>query len=778
MSDTDASPRNPGNVDVTIDDAFVLTSHGKDAGDGFCITLFAHCAETGHPLHIDIPGVEPLFFVPRTTETRLTAPCSRRVSHPLCSLQDVPLDCCYFRTFSSFRRCRDQLRSQGITTFESDVDPVQRHLMERFIRGGFSVRGTIVSRSPLLRIRASSIRSSTVTPALRVLCFTPEWSPRERLCRIACDVNGTRCLFSTNAETDPATCGCKDEASLLRKFLATIDKTDPDILLGWQDTHASLITIARRCRALGIPFEPGRDRLSGYRDEIRQQMRHNRLCLPGRIILDGAHLIHFYYAPFSHYDLEFVAQHVLGSAHPRSDNGKKESFTADTGARDSATSTPLYKTIRCRQIIETSDVLRTAIEKTKSAGNRLDRPGKSIAAFDFLYLPRLHRSGYIAPDKADVPSPSFSLPGGFVMDTEPGFYENVVLLDFKSLYPTCMITFSIDPLGYVQKKEPVITTPAGTHFSRSSALLPRLLQKLLDTRTAAKREQNIPLSTAIKILMNSFYGVLGTRHCRFFNPHIAATITRTGKYILTTCAEHITQQYHLPVIYGDTDSLFLCMGQGRDQDAAQTGKRIAAEVTQWLAVHCRQHFGVESVLELEFECHFRRFFVPGIRGGHKGSKKRYCGTVSDGKEERLVFKGLESARTDWTPAARDFQHELFSRIFNNENVEACVRETVRRIWSGEADEALVYRKRLHKPVREYGPSPPHHVQAAAQLDNPPPSIAYYITVEGPQPVQHHTARLDYRHYIDCQIKPVADAVLPFIGKDFDAIVSGQTNLFD
>ena len=52
-----------------------------------------------------------------------------------------------------------------------------------------------------------------------------------------------------------------------------------------------------------------------------------------------------------------------------------------------------------------------------------------------------------------------------------------------------------------------------------------------------------------------------------------------------------------------------------------------------------------------------------------------------------------------------------------------------------------------------------------------------ITKNGPEPVEHQRSALDYDHYIDKQIKPIADAVLPFIGMNFDLLTSDQIELF-
>ena len=82
-------------------------------------------------------------------------------------------------------------------------------------------------------------------------------------------------------------------------------------------------------------------------------------------------------------------------------------------------------------------------------GLLMDRMGGSVAAFEYMYLPRLHRAGWVAPDIGDGYSAEKS-PGGYVMDSRPGLFEHVLVLDFRSLYPSIIRTFRIDPLGLIQ----------------------------------------------------------------------------------------------------------------------------------------------------------------------------------------------------------------------------------------------------------------------------------------------------------------------------------------
>ena len=131
----------------------------------------------------------------------------------------------------------------------------------------------------------------------------------------------------------------------------------------------------------------------------------------------------------------------------------------------------------------------------------------------------------------------------------------------------------------------------------------------------------------------------------------------------------------------------------------------------------RERFGLDSALELQFERHYQRFFMPTIRGAEEGSKKRYAGltVLPDGTEE-IVYKGLETVRTDWTPLAQQFQQELYKRIFKQQPYQDYVRDYVRDTLDGKLDEQLVYRKRLRRSLGDYERNVPPHVRAARVAD--------------------------------------------------------------
>jgi DNA polymerase-2 len=155
----------------------------------------------------------------------------------------------------------------------------------------------------------------------------------------------------------------------------------------------------------------------------------------------------------------------------------------------------------------------------------------------------------------------------------------------------------------------------------------------------------------------------------------------------------------------------------------------------------------------------------------------------------MVFKGLETVRTDWTPLAQEFQRQLYLRVFKQQPYQDYVRDYVRRTLNGEFDDLLVYRRRLRRNLDDYRRNVPPHARAARIADafnreqGRPMQyqnggwITYVMTVAGPEPLETRRSALDYDHYLTRQLQPVADAILPFLGDDFAGLMTGQKELF-
>jgi DNA polymerase-2 len=299
----------------------------------------------------------------------------------------------------------------------------------------------------------------------------------------------------------------------------------------------------------------------------------------------------------------------------------------------------------------------------------------------------------------------------------------------------------------------------------------------MEQRNLAKKNNDKQLSQAIKILMNSFYGVMGSYGCRFYHPHLPTAITGSGQRLLIGSKDHLAENGY-DVVYGDTDSLFIKLKEGEGENAEEHGYRLASELNEYWQNKIEKEFGLKSYLELEYEKYYKKFIITPARGSEAGAKKRYAGLIVSGDTEKLEFVGMEFVRSDWTKLAKEFQVDLYNRVFGNQNVEEWLKDFVMRVKNGEFDDKLVYRKRLRKDVDDYTKNVPQHVKAAKLLSETSGTVYYVITKRGPIPIELKHNDIDYNHYIEKQLKPIADSVLSLLGFSFDSVIeSDQLSFF-
>ena len=767
-------------------EGFLLTRHWRDTPQGIELAFGAWTPEG--PVRILYPGQRAVCFVNR--ETRLDRPGAQ---HPTferrrLELEDLngdPVDGLYFRQQRDLNAFREMAGRSGLLLHESEIKPPDRFLMERFIKGPFTLAGRGVEQGAHRQFTEPRIKPGGIVPRFRYLSLDIETDGMDgEILSIAfCNTETEEILIQGNGKAWPTPLPvrwCRDEKGVLELFMRRMARIDPDLLLGWNLVNFDLDYIERRCRVHRLPFNIGRGGEAAAVLPPQQSGQPAVANIPGRVALDGIDHLRAAFWSFDSFELGNVAHRLLGRRKLIDDPDNKIAEIRRL-FKEARSELAAYNLEDCRlveAIFQKTGLIDFVTQRSLMTGLPLGRLGGSVAAFDNLYLPRLHRGGAVGFDVGTLKNGAAS-PGGYVMDSKPGLYENVLVLDFKSLYPSIIRTFRIDPLGLARPGDDPVPGFLDAKFARQkNSLLPGIIAELWEARDQAKRRGDAALSQAVKIIMNSFYGVLGSTGCRFYDPRLASSITRRGHEIIRRSREWLEQQGHT-VIYGDTDSLFVLLGPGVEETRAlATGRRLAAGLNNWWQETLARELRLASHLEIEFETHFLRFLMPTIRGTDTGSKKRYAGYIhtADGRPE-LIFKGLESVRSDWTPLAQEFQRELYRRVFFDEPFEAYVKEVASQLRRGDLDHKLAYRKRLRRPLESYEKNVPPHVQAARKLRNPGRWIDYLITTSGPEPVKSAESPIDYEHYMDRQLAPAADGILHFLETSFEQIVADQMALF-
>jgi DNA polymerase-2 len=710
---------------------------------------------------------------PRPTQQRNFA------AAPVCRLepetpQDVP-------------ELRDRLHAAGIETFEADVRFAVRYLIDRGIKGGCEIEGEWTPGNGITRIYDNPIlRPARVGVQPSVLSFDIETEGRdERLLAISLYAPGVDevLIVDDGVRAMPERAQrCADERIALDLFCARVRELDPDILTGWNVIDFDLSVLQRVAARLNHPLllgrEPGALRVrppQGY-------FGSGQASIPGRLVLDGIDLLRGAFVRMDEYSLDAVAREVLGEGKAVAGDVSDRIGEILDNYRNNLAAFALYARTDARlayQILERLNLVRLACARSQLTGMTPDRVAASIASFDFLYLAALAERGIVAPTvRGDDAREHPAQQGGHVLEPVAGLHRHVWVFDFKSLYPSIIRTFNIDPLSYVEHPpaDADLIMTAGGAFARAPAILPRMLDELFPRREAAKKAGDAVASNAIKILMNSFYGVLGAPGCRFYNPALVNAITGTGRELLLWSKAWF-EAAGFQVLYGDTDSLFVDSRAADPALARERGQALAAALNVELQGYIQGRWRVASRLELEFEKLYLKLFLPRARQSTRGASKRYAGLLAGAEADHVEFIGMEVVRRDWTALAKQVQRELYHRLFTDQAVDAYLADVVRRVRRGDLDSTLVYRKNLRKDADEYtATTPPHVVAARKSALTEGRLISYVMTSAGAEPLDNVRHPLDREHYVLKQVKPVAEPVLATLGLDFERVIGDSRQL--
>lgn len=782
---------------MVTDTGFILSKEAFDSSTGVTFVFWLWCKHG--PLKVLVEQQEVVFFIPDnqvSAAERLLQSQNmyvRFADAKLKNFQNQSVICCYFNSLKDYYRAIKILKSSQIVTFEDDVRPIDRFLMERFIKGSVWVKGEIHTRSDFRLLKKAKLKPNN------------EFKPNFKLVSIDIECNGGGVLFSiglvgdgidkvlmigrpeSTAELDYQINWCEDEIDLLSQFETEIQRIDPDVLIGWNVIEFDFSVLHARAEALGISLKLGRNK-----EKMRlREGNFTRITIPGRVVVDGIDTLKNATYHYDSFSLANVASIELGEEKLIStDNRLEEIIRQFNEEKLSLANYNRQDCILVLRIFEKLKLLDFAVVRSQLTGLELERMGGSVAAFTNLYLPLLHRSGYVAPNLGDH-GLSFDSPGGYVMSSQPGLYQNILVLDYKSLYPSIMRTFCIDPLGLIEglkKPDNAIEGFNQAQFSRTEHHLPELIRELAATRQIAKDKDQPMLSQAIKIIMNSLYGVLGSKGCRFYDPRLSSSITLRGHEIMQTTKQWI-EEWGYEVIYGDTDSTFVRLDDDlNSHDCNEIGTKLAKKINKCWQIKLLQDYKIDSFLEIEFETHYSPFFMPTIRGKTTGSKKRYVGKVEKNGASKLVFKGMETVRSDWTELAHKFQTELFEILFSENYSPQLIVQAfdryVKKLYAGEFDSSLIYRKRLGQHLTDYQKNIPPHVKAAKQhlADNPHLAfqrgqiIEYVYTPSGAEYfIGEHN--YDYSIYVNKQLLPIAEMIVVDLGTIVSSLSDRQIQLF-
>lgn len=548
---------------------FILTRHWRDAPNGTEIEFWL--ATDDGPRKIRLTTQTSVAFAEARERSAIEALLDKSAGVELRELQlktfeQEPVIGVYSSRYKQLTALERTLRDHGIKMYEADIRPPERYLMERFITAGVQVEGGRVEGTTIHDCKLKP--ASDYRPKLKMVSLDIETSAYEDLYSIALEGCGQRQVYMLGAAPAeaPGDIGfdleyCATPRQLIERLNAWMARHDPDVLVGWNVVQFDLRVLQKNADKHKIALTLGRE---GKTIEWREHPgKQGYMFAPvvGRVVLDGIDALKAASWMFPSFSLENVSQAMLGEG---KDIGDVYDKMAEIERRFQEDKPALaHYNLKDRELVtrifDKANLLAFMIERATVTGLQADHLGGSIAAFGHHYLPRMHREGYVAPNVGDISGGAS--PGGFVMDSKPGLYDSVVVLDYKSLYPSIIRTFLVDPVGLIEgevAEDPasVVEGVNGTVFSRHKHCLPEITTQIWKQRDAAKRAKNEPLSQALKLLMNSFCGVLGATECRFFNPRLVSSVALRGHQMMKQTRELVEAEGY-DVIYGDTDSIFI-----------------------------------------------------------------------------------------------------------------------------------------------------------------------------------------------------------------------------
>ncbi len=506
-----------------------------------------------------------------------------------------------------------------------------------------------------------------------------------------------------------------NEREILTEFVEIIRKEDPDVIVGYNQDGFDWPYIRKRAERLKVNLNIGRD-------GSNLTFRGGRPKITGRLNVD-LYDIAVRIADVKIKKLENVAEY-LGTKIEIADIEAKDIYRYWTsGQKDKVFTYGRQDVINtyliAKELLPMHYELSKMIRLPADDVTRMGR-GKQV---DWLLLSEARKIGEVAPNP---PEYAQSYEGAFVLEPERGLHENVVCLDFASMYPSIMIAFNISPDTYGCTEDCYTAPEVGHRFRKSpDGFFKRILKMLIGRRKEIKAEMkkldhNTPeyrlldiKQQTLKVLTNSFYGYMGWNLARWYCHPCAEATTAWGRHFIKKSAE-IAESMGFKVLYGDTDSIFVTKKVEMDNLKVEVEKLIG-------------RLSEELPIQIEVDEYYRAIFFV--------EKKRYAGLTVDG---RLVVKGLEVRRGDWCELAKKVQKKVIEFILKDKDPEKAVsyvKSIISDIKSGRVSlgDVVIYKGLTKKPSKYE--SMQAHVKAALKAKEmgiiyPVSSKVGYVIVRG------------------------------------------------
>ncbi len=674
----------------------------SNRADGSVIHVFGR-DKNGTAHRLDVVGFVPYFYV-LESQRNIVPPDLKIDDNIYVSIYGEKLIKVFTKKPSDIRDIKDKF-----INYEGDILFTQRFLIDKNIKSGISFETSPCTPDDVKSIDvnypnrvcfvdiesddSNGFPDSTKDPIFSIGCYD---SFEKRYCTFlySSDVLTIENLIEEKRKS-PEKNGCfsnlhdiyvyNTEKEMLEEFCKYIQFYDFDILTGWNFTEFDAPYILQRLDTLCI----NRENISRLRGG-----NNTRIEIRGRQLFD------------------------LLTSYKRMHLGEKESFRLDAIALEELGEgkihhvgkvCDLWKTdiinfilynyvdvYLCVHIDEKDKTISFHRQISKYVGCPIEKTTNSMPIIDTLILRESREHGFVLPSKATSINTSESFKGATVISPTKGLFENIIVLDLKSLYPMAMMTLNASP--ETKSSDGELTAPNGVKFKKQpDGIVRRIQSKFLKERDEMKTNRNkYPIGSpeyemfdmqqnVLKVIMNSYYGVSGNPTFRLYDKDIASAITSVGRSIL----EHnkrLVEAEGFKVIYGDTDSNLIKI----PVSIGKEGTMVIAKDLEKILNDSYPEFAKKTLnadtqyFSIKFEKIYARFFSGG-------RKKRYAGLLiwKEGKELSTVdIVGFETKRSDSSKVTRTAMEQLITMILEGEEYEkirSTISEIVRKYRAGEYD---------------------------------------------------------------------------------------------
>ena len=366
----------------------------------------------------------------------------------------------------------------------------------------------------------------------------------------------------------------ESEREMIQEFVRIIKENNVDIIVGYNSDNFDFPYLKDRAKLLGVDLDIGMDE-----SDVKYIRRGyaNAASLKGLIHVD-LYLVMRRYMSLERYTLERVYYELFGEEKIDVPGERIWEFWDNGGEElDNLFDYSLDDVISTLKIAE--QTLPLNLELTRIIGQPLFDVSRMATGqqAEWFLVKQAYFDGEVVPNKqgsnfADRANAEDN-EGGYVKEPETGLHENLVQFDFRSLYPSLIISKNISPdvmvLGDVDNEDDYNISPEhGIKFKKSpQGFIPSVIDKILQERFRIKREMKASdnpqekkaldvQQQAIKRLANTMYGIYGFPRFRWYSFECAKAITSWGRQYIKSSIKK-AEEFGFYTIYADTDGFYV-----------------------------------------------------------------------------------------------------------------------------------------------------------------------------------------------------------------------------